>query len=108
MMDNKRAIELLGDLIGFEEDLIDIKNEDNIPWYVEDINASDYDEALKVTSEELCRLLMNITGWDKTDTYMYMSIQSDVQINQACKPCSLFLDLRFGTPKIPGLKPLIG
>ncbi len=76
-------------------------------WWVNGC-AMDYDEALKVTSEELCRLLMNITGWDKTDTYMYMSIQSDVQINQACKPCSLFLDLRFGTPKIPGLKPLIG
>ena len=57
---------------------------------------------------ELYELLMNITGWDKPDTYMYMFIQSDVQINQACKPCSLFMDLRFGIPKLPGLKPLIG
>lgn len=76
-------------------------------WWV-NACAMDYDETLKVASEELCRLLMNITGWDKTDTYMYMSIQSDVQINQACKPCSLFMDLRFGTPKLPELKPLIG
>jgi len=53
MMDNKRAIELLGDLIGFEEELIDIKNEYNIPWYVEDINASDYDEALKIAIKTL-------------------------------------------------------
>lgn len=76
-------------------------------WWV-NACAMDYEETLKIASEELCRLLMGITGWDKTDTYMYMSIQSDVQINQACKPCDLFMDLRFGTPKLPGLKPLIG
>ncbi|MBQ3077472.1 MAG: acetamidase/formamidase family protein [Clostridia bacterium] len=76
-------------------------------WWV-NACAMDYEETLKIASEELCRLLMNVTGWDKTDTYMYMSIQSDVQINQACKPCSLFMDLRFGTPKLAGFKPLIG
>ena len=76
-------------------------------WWV-NACAMDYEETLKIASEELCRLLMGITGCDKTDTYMYMSIQSDVAINQACKPCGLYMDLRFGTPKHLGLKPLIG
>lgn len=76
-------------------------------WWV-NACAMDYEETLRIASEELSRLLMNITGWDRTDAYMYMSIQSDVCINQACKPCGLFMDLRFGTPKLPGLKPLIG
>lgn len=76
-------------------------------WWV-NACAMDYEETLKIASEELCRLLMGITGCDKTDTYMYMSIQSDVAINQTCKPCGLYMDLRFGTPKHLGLKPLIG
>ncbi len=76
-------------------------------WWV-NACAMEYEETLKVASEELCRLLMNATGWDRTDTYMYMSIQCDVQINQACKPCGLFMDLRFGAPKAAEIKPLIG
>ena len=75
-------------------------------WYVNSC-AMEYTEALKIASDELARLIMNATGWDKTDTFMYMSIQSDVMVNQACKPCSLMLDLRFGTPKHPDIKPLI-
>ena len=76
-------------------------------WWV-NACAAEYEAALKLASEELSRLLMEITGWDKTDTYMYMSIQCDVQINQACKPCGAQMSLRFGAPKAPGLKPLIG
>ena len=76
-------------------------------WWV-NACAGGYTETLKLASEELSRLLMNITGWDKTDTYMYMSIQCDVQINQACQPCNAPIILRFGAPKLPGLKPLIG
>ena len=75
-------------------------------WWV-NASAKEYEETLKLASEELCRLLMDITGWDKTDTYMYMSIQCDVQINQACKPCGAPMSLRFGAPKISGMKPLI-
>ena len=76
-------------------------------WWV-NAAGKEYDETLKLASEELCRLLMDVTGWDKTDTYMYMSIHCDVQINQACRPCSAPMILRFGAPKNPGLKPLIG
>lgn len=76
-------------------------------WYV-NACAHQFDEALQYASRELQRLLMNITGWDKTDTYMYMSVQSDVEINQACVPCEVAMILRFGTPKLPQFKPLIG
>lgn len=76
-------------------------------WYV-NACAHSFDEALVNASKELQRLLMNITGWDETDTYMYMSIQSDVEINQACVPCEVAMILRFGTPKLPQFKPLIG
>ena len=76
-------------------------------WWV-NACAAEYDETLKLASEELSRLLMDVTGWDKTDTYMYMSIRCDVQINQACKPCSAPMVLRFGAPKFHDDKPLIG
>lgn len=69
--------------------------------------ALEYEEALNIASEEMCRLIMNATGWDRTDTFMFMSVQSDVRINQACKPCSLFMDLRVGCPKLTDMKPLI-
>lgn len=76
-------------------------------WYV---NASDHDfpTASKLASKELQRLICNAYGWDKTDAYLYMSIQSDMEINQACKPCHVELAIRFGTPKLPQFKPLIG
>lgn len=76
-------------------------------WYV---NASDHEfpEASKHASKELQRLICNAYGWDKTDAYLYMSVQSDMQINQACKPCHVELVVRFGTPKLSQFKPLIG
>jgi len=76
-------------------------------WWV-NACASNFDEALKNASVELQRLIMDQTGWDETDAYMYMSVQSDVQINQACVPCEVPMILRFGTPKLPQFKPLIG
>ena len=54
------------------------------------------------------RLLMNITGWDAVETYMYMSVQSDVEISQGCKPCEVQLSLRIGTPKLIEFPPLVG
>ena len=59
-------------------------------------------------SKEMQRLLMNATGWSAADTYMYMSIQSDVEISQGCKPCEVQLSLRIGTPKLPEFSPLVG
>ncbi|MEG0323108.1 MAG: acetamidase/formamidase family protein [Raoultibacter sp.] len=75
-------------------------------WYV-NACGQEYNEALVNVSKELQRLLMNITGWDAVDTYMYMSVQSDVEISQGCKPCEVPLSIRFGTPKLPQFPPLI-
>ncbi len=75
-------------------------------WYV-NACAHEYPEALKLASQELQRLMVDAYGWDKTDAYLYMSVQSDVEINQACKPCAVELVVRFGTPKLPQFQPLI-
>lgn len=76
-------------------------------WYV-NASAQEYNEALMCASKEMQRLLMAITGWDAIDTYMYMSVQSDVEISQGCKPCEVQLSLRIGTPKLPQFPPLVG
>jgi len=76
-------------------------------WYV-NACAHEFPEASKLASKELQRLICDAYGWDKTDAYCYMSIQSDLEINQACKPCAVELIVRFGTPKLPQFKPLIG
>lgn len=76
-------------------------------WYV-NASAQEFDEALMVGSKEMQRLLMNVTGWDAEEVYMYMSVQSDVELSQACKPCEVQLSLRIGTPKLPQFKPLVG
>ena len=76
-------------------------------WYV-NASAQEYNEALACASKEMQRLLMRITGWDAVETYMYMSVQSDVEISQGCKPCEVQLSLRIGTPKLTEFPPLVG
>ena len=68
-------------------------------WYV-NASAQEYNEAVMCGCKEMQRLLMRITGWDPVETYMYMSVQSDVEISQGCKPCEVQLSLRIGTPKL--------
>ncbi|WP_294438692.1 acetamidase/formamidase family protein [uncultured Slackia sp.] len=75
-------------------------------WYV-NACAPKYDEALMNAAKEMQRLIMRITGWDAEETYMYMSVQSDVEISQGCEPCEVQLSLRIGTPKLYDLEPLI-
>lgn len=75
-------------------------------WYV-NASAPKYDEALMNASKEMQRLLMQVTSWDNVETYMYMSIQSDVEISQGCEPCEVQVSLRIGTPKLPDFAPLI-
>ncbi len=75
-------------------------------WYV-NACAPEYHEACRNAARELHRLLMRATGWSAPDTYMYMSVQCDLEINQGCKPCAVEMSLRFGAPKHPGIKPLI-
>ena len=76
-------------------------------WYV-NASGKTYEETLKAASLELRRLMEPVYGWDKTDLYLYLSIQGDVEINQACRPVAVDMILRFGIPKIPGKRPLIG
>ena len=76
-------------------------------WYV-NASAQEFNEALMAGCKEMQRLLVNCTGWDPTEVYMYMSVQSDVELNQACKPCEVQLSLRVGTPKLAEFKPLVG
>ena len=75
-------------------------------WYV-NASAPEYREACRNAACELHRLLMRATGWSASDTYMYMSVQCDLEINQGCKPCDVEMSLRFGAPKHPSIKPLI-
>lgn len=76
-------------------------------WYV-NACAHEFPEASRLASREMQRLISNAYGWDKTDTYLYLSVQSDLEINQACKPCAVEMVLRLGTPRLPQFKPLIG
>ena len=68
-------------------------------------------EALVNASKEMQRLLMAVSGWDAVETYMYLSVAGDVEINQGCKPCEVQLSLRLGIPKLaefPALLPSPG
>ena len=65
-------------------------------WYVNSCGEH-YEQALMNGSKELQRLLMRVTGWDAVETYMYMSVQSDVEVNQGCEPCEVDVSLRIGT-----------
>ena len=79
-------------------------------WYV-NANAQEYNEALVNASKEMQRLLMAVAGWDAVETYMYLSVAGDVEINQGCKPCEVQLSLRLGIPKLaefPALLPSPG
>lgn len=68
--------------------------------------AAEYPDALKSASRQLQKLISQSYAWDETDTYLYMSLQSDVEICQACKPCAVDLIVRVGVPKRSD-KPLI-
>ena len=70
-------------------------------------SGTHYEQALMNGSKELQRLLMRVTGWDAVETYMYMSVQSDVEVSQGCEPCEVDVSLRIGTPKLSEFPVLI-
>lgn len=74
-------------------------------WYVIG-HGPDYPSAVTRTSGVMQKLLEKAYGWDATDAYIYLSIQGDVEICQACVPCSIDMVLRCGVPKQPG-RPLV-
>lgn len=59
--------------------------------------------------KEMCRLMEPVYAWDATDIFIYLSVQGNIEINQACRPVhDEMVNVRVGIPKIPGKKPLIG
>lgn len=77
-------------------------------WYV-NATGKDYDESLIIASRELCRLMKPVYGWDQTDIFIYLSLQGNVEVNQGARPIhDDMVNLRFGIPKTPGKKPLVG
>lgn len=68
--------------------------------------AETYEEALKLSTKEMQKLIVDTYGWDKTDAYLYMSVQGDAQICQGTRPSDWNIILRFGIPKQED-KPLI-
>ena len=70
-------------------------------------SAQEYNEALVCASKEMQRLLMNITGWDAVETYMYMSVQSDVEISQAASPARCNCPAH-RHPELTEFPPLVG
>lgn len=74
-------------------------------WYTI-ATSHNYDEALKLATEDMQKLLVDAYGWDATDAGLYMSMQGNAEICQSCKPSDLHLVVRFGVPKRDG-KPLV-
>lgn len=76
-------------------------------WYV---NASgpNYDTCLYEAAKEMCRLMKPVYGWDASDIQIYLSIQGNVEVNQAARP--MYDDMmifRLGIPKRADKPPLI-
>lgn len=68
-------------------------------WYA--IASDDeFEVALKYASKQIQSLVCKAYGWDKTDTYLYMSAVGSFEICQGCKPSGFPAVVRFGVPKI--------
>src|SRR5213595_3139591 len=63
--------------------------------------ADDYDEALRLVSEEAARLLADEHRFTIEDAFIFLSVACDVGVAQACKPAPGFGTIaRFAIPKI--------
>jgi amidase len=63
--------------------------------------ADDYDDALKLVSEEAARLLVDEWGFTGEDAFIFLSVACDAGVAQACKPAPGFGTIaRFAIPKI--------
>jgi amidase len=69
--------------------------------WVPHATADDYDEALKLVSEEAARLLVDEWGFTVEDAFIFLSVACDAGVAQACKPAPGFGTIaRFAIPKI--------
>jgi amidase len=63
--------------------------------------ADDFDEALRLVSEEAARLLVDEWGFSLEDAFIFLSVACDAGVAQACKPAPGFGTIaRFAIPKI--------
>jgi amidase len=63
--------------------------------------AYEYDDALKLVSEEAARLLVDEHGFTVEDAFIFLSVACDAGVAQACKPAEGFGTIaRFAIPKI--------
>src|SRR3954465_3397207 len=63
--------------------------------------ADEYDDALKLVSEEAARLLVDEHGFTIEDAFIFLSVACDAGVAQACKPAPGFGTIaRFAIPKI--------
>lgn len=76
-------------------------------WYVNAM-GQDFPEAFLAASKELARLMEGAYPLDKTDAFIYLSLQGDVGVNQYVHPVDGEMpSVRFGIPKTSYAKPLI-
>jgi amidase len=63
--------------------------------------ADDYDDALRLVSEEAARFLVDEWGFSMEDAFIFLSVACDAGVAQACKPAPGFGTIaRFAIPKI--------
>ena len=69
--------------------------------WVPHATADDYDEALRLVSDEAARLLVDEWGFSLEDAFIFLSVACDAGVAQACKPAEGFGTIaRFRIPKI--------
>ncbi len=69
--------------------------------WVAHATAEEFDDALKLCSEEAARLLVDQWGFSTEDAFIFLSVACDAGIAQACKPAPGFGTIaRFSIPKI--------
>jgi amidase len=63
--------------------------------------AYDFDDALRLVSEEAARMLVDEHGFSMEDAFIFLSVACDAGVAQACKPAEGFGTIaRFSIPKI--------
>jgi len=69
--------------------------------WVPHATADEYNEALKLVSEEAAKLLVDEHGFSIEDAFIFLSVACDAGVAQACKPAPQFGTIaRFSIPKI--------
>jgi amidase len=69
--------------------------------WVAHATAENYDDALKLCSEEAARLLVDEWGFSMEDAFIFLSVACDAGVAQACKPAPQFGTIaRFTIPAL--------